>query len=240
MRPARCWRKWGVRARDHEGELTAAPRLLAAIPLAGRTITGDALYCQRALCAAIGAAQGHYLFFVKGNQGQLSADIQLLFTDPPPGERFATAIQRDYGHGRREVRRVWVSTALTGYLDWPGAAQVGKVERQWIEDGDRHTDTRYFVTSRGASTTPATLLQLTRGHWGIENRAHYVRDVTMGEDRSRVRTGAAPEILAALRNVVLALLRAAQHACIATALRDLAWSPAAQALACLGLAISDN
>lgn len=186
------------------------------------------------------AAHGHSLFFVKGNQGQLDEDIRLLFADPPPGERFATAIQRDQGHGRREVRQVWASTALTGYLDWPGVAQVGKVERQWVEDGDLHADTRYFVASRGAATSAAVLLQLARGHWGIENRAHSVRDVTMGEDRSRVRTGAAPEVLAALRNVVLALVRAAPHASIAAALRDLAWSPAAQAMAHLGLVVTNN
>ena len=78
------------------------------------------------------------------------------------------------------------------------------------------------------------MLALARGHWGIENRLHYVRDVTLGEDACRVRSDAAPQVLAALRNVVLTLLRAAGHTNIAAALRAIAWR--GSALALLGLA----
>ena len=92
------------------------------------------------------------------------------------------------------------------------------------------------MTSLGPNTTPADLLRLWRGHWAIENRLHYVRDVTFGEDASQVRSGAAPEVLAALRNTVIGLLRAAGHTNIAAARRQMAWQPGA-ALQLLGIIV---
>ena len=218
----------------HEAELTVAPHLLAQVPLAGAVVTGDALYCQRALCAQVIAAGGDYLVFVKGNQPSLEEAITVLFDAPPPGEVFATARQRHRHGSRHELRRLRASTALTGYLDWPGAAQVGRLERTWTERGRHGGETRHFVTSLPAAVGPATLLALARGHWGIENRLHYVRDVTLGEDASRVRSGAAPQVLAALRNAVLALLRASGATNIAAALRDVTWRGTALALVGLG------
>lgn len=213
-----------------------APHLLAAVPLEGAVVTGDALYCQRGLCAQIVAAGGHYLMFVRGNQPSLEEAITLLFTDPPPGEVFATTRTRHRHGSRLELRRLWASTALTSYLDWPGCAQVGRLERTWTEQQRQGGETRHFVTSLPPSIGPETLLTVARGHWGIENRLHYVRDVTFGEDASRVRTGAAPQVLAALRNAVLALLRATGAPNIAAALRDITWR--GNVLALVGLAPS--
>src|SRR5579871_7030772 len=95
MGPAWCWRKRGVRRDQHEGELRTALQLLALLPLAGRLVTGDALYCQRDFCAGVAAAGGDYLITVKANQPALYAAIQELFANPPPGEQFTTAVQRD-------------------------------------------------------------------------------------------------------------------------------------------------
>jgi hypothetical protein len=86
---------------------------------------------------------------------------------------------------------------------------------------------RSFVTSLGPQLPPCELLRLVREHWHIENRLHYVRDVTLGEDASQVRSGAAPEVLAALRNAILGLLRQHGWSSIAEALRHFAWSPGA-------------
>lgn len=194
------------------------------------------------------AGQGHYVVTVKGNQSQLLADIAEVFEHPPIHEvtglpiPFAVAEQRDRHGDRHELRRVWVSGALCGYLDWPGAQQVAKVERTCTRKGRTRTWTRYLITSLPepdpyhgvVGTTAAELLALSRGHWSIENRLHYVRDVTLGEDASQVRTGAAPQALAALRNVVLALLRHAGWTNIAAGLRYNAWKPGA-ALDLLGL-----
>ena len=93
--------------------------------------------------------------------------------------------------------------ALNEYLDWPGVRQVCQVRRRVEQKGSVSMETRYAITSLGREPGPGKLLEYVRGHWGIENRLHYVRDVTLGEDASQVRTGAAPQVMAALRNVVL-------------------------------------
>lgn len=234
MGPAWCWPNRGVRGSAHEVELSVAPAVLAAVPLRDRLVTGDALYCRRELCQQICAAGGDYLVVVKANQPQLYADVKLLFDEPPPGEVFATAVQHDRHGDRHEVRQLWASTALRGYIDWPGAQQVCKLERTTMRRGKVTRQVRYLITSQNPSVTAATLLRHVRGHWGIENRLHYVRDVTLGEDASQVRSGAAPQVLAALRNTILALLRQAGCTNIAAALRHLAWQPGA-ALLLLGL-----
>jgi predicted transposase YbfD/YdcC len=218
--------------------LTVAPQVLAQLPLRGQVVTGDALYCQRKLCRQIRQQGGHYLFTVKENQPRLYADIALLFEWPAPGETFAEAEQRDQHGDRHEVRHLWTSTALDGYLDWPGAQQVCKIERTVRRKGQVTCEIRYGITSLGPQVGPARLLRVWRGHWGIENRLHYVRDVTFGEDASPVRTGAAPQVLAVLRNLVLALLRNAGYANIAAALREHAWSQPGAALRRLGIALA--
>ena len=97
---------------------------------------------------------------------------------------------------------------LNSYLGWPGVAQVGRLERE-VSVGDKATvEVQYLITSVPRSRAgAATLLEWTRGHWKIENRLHYVRDVTMGEDANRTRVGSGPQVLAALRNLAVTKLR---------------------------------
>lgn len=109
---------------------------------------------------------------------------------------------------------------LTGYLDWPGAAQVCRVRSEVKARGGRTTEVSYAITSVPREQAgAAALLGWHRGHWGIENRAHYVRDVTMGEDANRTRSGSGPQVLAALRNAALNQLRMAGSSNIAASLR---------------------
>jgi predicted transposase YbfD/YdcC len=136
--------------------------------------------------------------------------------------------------GRIERRRLWASTALAGYVTWPGMQQVALLERTTWRGANVQRQTRMLITSQASSISPARLLRQARGHWAIENRLHWVRDVSMGEDASQVRSGVAPRVLAGLRNTVIALLRGAGATNIAAALRRLAWQPGA-ALALLGL-----
>jgi len=232
--PAWCWRKRGVRTSEHEGELTVAPAVLAALPLAGRVVSGDALYCQRSVCQYIVDHDGDYLLTLKENQPELFEEVALLFDQPPPGEVFAMAEHYDKGHGRVEARRLWASAALADYLDWPGVRQVCKVERVVHRNGGTTREVRYAITSLGETTRAGRLLACVRGHWSIENRLHYVRDETFGEDRSQIRSGAAPEVMAALRNLVIGLLRQSGQTNIAAALRQQAWQPGA-ALKLLGI-----
>src|SRR3954464_9515544 len=126
----------------------------------------------------------------------------------------------DKGHGRRERRTLKATTALNEYLDWPGVAQVGQVESEGVKDGKMTQETRYFITSASRSVADAAqLLKWVRGHWSIENRSHYVRDVTMGEDASRVRKGSGPQVIAALRNATTGFLRLTKATNIAAAVR---------------------
>jgi hypothetical protein len=109
-------------------------------------------------------------------------------------------------------------------LDWPGLQQVCQLERT-IQRGDKRSqEVAFAITSLNPlCATPQRLLRLWRGHWAIENRSHYVRDVVFGEDACRVRSGNAPQTLAALRNAVIGLLRAQKADNLAAAIRNLAW-----------------
>jgi hypothetical protein len=124
------------------------------------------------------------------------------------------------------VRRLQATTRLNGYLDWPGVAQVCLIEQTRRSRGRTTSETIAAITSlRPEQAGAAELLRIARAHWGIENRVHWVRDMTFGEDACRVRTGAAPQVLAALRNAGLSLLRALHVDNIAAALRRHAAQP---------------
>ena len=210
-----------------EAELTVAPALLARLDWQDRVLTGDALLCQTALGAQVRAAGGHYLLLVKENQGALYRDIALLF-DPPASVPAAPVTDRrvahtlESGHGRaRERRELVASTDLTGYLDWPGAAQVFRLERTWREHGQAKRTLRYGITSLAAQEADAAqLLALRRGHWSIENRLHRHKDVAFGEDASLIHVGQGPTVMALLRDAAVSLLHHAGVRRIATGLRQ--------------------
>jgi predicted transposase YbfD/YdcC len=220
---------------DKKGELSVAPAVLGRLELRGRVVTGDALYATRALCRQVVAAGGDYFFFLKGNRSALHADIALLFAEPPSPP--ASYTQRDRHGDRREVRRLQASEELNEYSGWPSLGQVCRVDRAVTKGGLTSWEVSYAITSlEPRRASPRRLLALARGHWAIENRLHYVRDVSMGEDASQVRSGAAPEVLAALRNTALGLLRLAKVPNVAEALRRHARHPH-EALALLAIHI---
>jgi hypothetical protein len=148
------------------------------------------------------------------------------------------ATTTDKGHGRLEIRRLWASPALNAYLDFPHVGQVFWLEREVTElaTGTAHRETVYGVTSLPpAQASPARLLALVRAHWTIENRLHWVRDVTFDEDRSQIRRGAGPQVMATLRNLAISLLRLAGAPLIAPALRQAGWSGQAIIFRLLGI-----
>lgn len=195
------------------------------MPLTQHLLTGDALYCHRSLCTQVLDEEGDYLVMVKRNQPTLYESIALAFDVPVPGEAYPS-VEDHHRHGdRHETRRLWATTALNDYLDWPGVQQVCKIERETKRKGKVSREVRYAMTSLGSAVQPATLLQHVRGHWRIENKLHYVRDVTLGEDASQVRTGAAPQVMAVIRNITLALLRLSGESNMAAAFRRYAWTP---------------
>lgn len=256
-RPAWCWHKRGVRTKEEraetdearaqakqEAELSVAPRLLEQVRplLGGRVVSGDALYCQKTLCRQLRAAGAHYLFAVKDNQPSLHEDIVLLFIDPPSGEVFLRAQTLDKHGGRLERRHLRASACLSAYLQeagWPEVGLVLEVE-SWVSwplhptRPVRH-ERRYFVSSLPPTTPPAEVLRRVRLHWRIENQLHWPRDVTLGEDACQVRSGLAPQALAAVRNAALGLLHGHHLPNAAAAIRTCAWSPPAALFGLLGL-----
>ena len=150
--------------------------------------------------------------------------IALLFQKPKAG--LETTRQRDYHGDRQEVRQLRVSADLNEWADWPYLAQVGELIHTWKRKGETHREVSYLITSLPRQEAgPRRLLKLIRGHWGIENRLHWVRDVTFDEDRCQIRSEAAPQVMAALRNLVIGLFRLAGASNIAAALRAHAWEP---------------
>lgn len=199
-----------------ENEISAAPRLLAKLQVRGKVVIGDALHTQRSSSIVVVERQGHFVWTIKDNQPALKAEIAHLFAPQqcPPGTSplptdFQTVTGYSYGHGRFEKRTLTTSAMLKDYLHWPYAEQVFKLEttRLYLSSGKRTCEIHYGLTSLPpAKAGPARLLALKRTYWGIENRLHYRRDVSLNEDRCRLRLGHAARVMAILNNLVLALI----------------------------------
>ena len=188
-------------------EITAVPALLRLLSLEGTTVTLDAMHCQRTTAETIRAGGGDYLMAVKTNQPALHEDVKLLMDDPgAPADGVDETVDGD--HGRIETRRAEVLHDV-GWLaethGWPGLAAAGKVTAIREVDGRATTSVRYFIASRPLAA--AELNRLVRGHWGIENRLHWVLDVVMNEDQARARKDHAPENLALLRRFALNIIK---------------------------------
>lgn len=187
------------------------------------------------------AGQGDYVMVAKENQPHVCQGIAGLLATPPhvPGATPLRAAQTvDRGHGRLERRRLVARALVPGDSDWPGARQIFRIERRRLtqKTGEIETEVTYGITSLATdAASPRQVLTLLRGHWHIENKAHWVRDVTFDEDRSQVRTGAIPQVMAALRATAIGLLRATGATNIAAATRYYAARPS-EALTLLGIA----
>jgi len=186
---------------------------------------------------------------VKGNQPQLLEDVRVLFAPLAPAKRAGEGILHlpeqhaqttEKAHGRLDMRSIRVSSELKGYSDWPGLEQVFEIRRCWRSKSVWKEAVRYGVTSLPAMIAiPERLLTLKRGHWIMENSLHYVKDVTMSEDKSTVHTGNGPKIMAALRNTVVSLLRHAGFSTLAARMRYNSTHPQA-ALEVLSLSLCQN
>jgi predicted transposase YbfD/YdcC len=231
-----------VAVKDRTNEIGQADELLAALVLEGRVITADSLLTQREIARTIIARGGDYLLPVKENQPILREEIALVFAQSKLLQDTITEARTIDQHGDRiEERRLRASTALCGYTDWPGHQQVLEVERTITKKatGETRREVAYAITSLSAErATARQLLKLWREHWHIENRLHWVRDVTFDEDRSQVRVGHIPQVMAALRNLTISLLRLSGAQNIAAACRRYAAQPAL-ALAAVGICLRE-
>ena len=203
-------------------EIPMFATLLDRIDLAGAVVTADALHAQRAHADYLVTQRGaHYLITVKRNQPGLHAQLARL-----PWRQVPVACQaREKGHGRAE-RRTLKITAVAAGLAFPHAAQAIQIVRRRRQLNGKNSkkwsaETVYAITSLTAiQARPAELARIARGHWGIEDRLHWVRDVSLGEDAAASRTGSGPATLATIRAAIIAALKDAGYLHVPEGRRD--------------------
>ena len=191
---------------DKSNEITAIPALLKRLDLQGRIVTLDAMGCQRHLCQQILDQEGDYVISLKGNQGSLHKDVRLWFEDT--GSLLDHVWEEcDKGHGRIEHRVCQVTEDVSWLQeahDWPGLKSIAAVHATRQTAKGLQQETRYYISSLPGQAE--RIAKAARDHWGIENSLHWVLDVTMNEDKSRIRNENAPEILAIMRKWGLNLI----------------------------------
>ena len=206
------------RVSDESNEIPALRDLLAPLDLDGAVITADAMHTQRGTAEWIRSRGAHYLLTVKDNQPGLKRELGAL-----PWKDVPAVSSVDTGHGRR-VRRTVQAVEAPAWIDFPGAAQVVRIRRttttakRGSTGGNgrakkKTTEVVHLICSLPMDQAqPEAIASWARGHWAIENRLHWVRDVVFDEDRHQLRTGNGPQIMAALRNLAISLIRLAHGA----------------------------
>ncbi len=203
---------WQCNVADKQNEISALKPLVTPALVKGRILSLDAMHTQHQLCAQVHRLQGEYGLIAKDNQPTLKEDIAGLFEDGSPDRRrWQHAETWDKGHGRLEHRHITCSPDLNEWFgkQWEGIEQVFRIERtvHTLKTDAVHHEVMYGLSSLPLSQAPAArMLELVRNHWAIENRLHWRRDVTLGEDVCQTRTGAMPSLLARLNCVVLSLM----------------------------------
>jgi predicted transposase YbfD/YdcC len=194
---------------------------LEAIDIEGKDITADALLTQRDIGEYIVSKLGHYHFTVKQNQPGVFNDIALYFENRKEPDHL------DYGaceHGRIEIRKIWTTTELNDYLNFPHVGQAFVIERESTDkkSGKYSKDIAYGITSRTPDQAdPKRVLETNRGHWCIENSCHYIIDWNYDEDRSRIRTGHGPENMTRLRRLAIGIIKSKGVRSVAQKMRRL-------------------
>ncbi len=200
---------------EKSNEITAIPELLKLLAISGCIVTVDAIGTQTNIAKTITEAEADYVLSVKENQGHLYEDVSVLFgVDQAQNFKYASleyTKTTNKGHGRLEVRECW-STSNPEYLnlirnreDWLGLKSIAMVIATRIINGKETKRVRFYISSLPSNAK--RLLHIVRKHWSIENNLHWVLDVALNEDHSRVRKDQAPENFAVLRHIALNLLK---------------------------------
>lgn len=206
-----------VKVDEKSNEITAIPRLLEMLDAEGSVVTIDAMGTQKQIARLIQEKKADYVLALKDNHPTLREDAQ-IFLDAAAESGFADAFGRpiphdacetvDKGHGRLEIRRCWCTAAidwLDGREEWAGLRTIALVESERTAAGRTAVARRYYLSSLAPDAK--RILKAARGHWGIENKLHWVLDMAFDEDRCRVRMGHAPQNLATLRHLTINLLK---------------------------------
>lgn len=204
-------------------EIKMAIPLLDTLDIEGKDVTADALLTQRKIAEyLVTERHAHYHFTVKGNQRGVLEDVALWFQDRQQPD-FIQSTPPD--HGRIETRKIWITTELNDYLNFPHVGQAFAIERQFIykKTGKRSCEVAYGITSRTTEQAdPERILNINRGHWTIENCCHYIIDWNYDEDRSRIRTGYGPENITRFRRFAIGVIKSKGVRSVAQKMRELA------------------
>ena len=200
---------------EKSNEITAIPELLKILSIAGCIVTIDAMGTQISIAKTIREANADYILSVKENQGHLFEDIATLFAvDQAQNFKYAAFEYKklvNKGHGRIEVRECWSTSnpeylnLIRGWQNWTGLQSIIMIVCTRIIGDQETKDVRYYISSLPSNAQ--RILQAIRNHWSIENKMHWVLDVALNEDHSRVRKDQSPENLAVLRHIALNLLK---------------------------------
>lgn len=203
-----------IATEEKSNEITAIPALLETLDIAGAIVTIDAMGCQKSIARDIVSKQANYVLAVKDNHPTLHAEIQAAFTDLPDTGRNGLVADvhatENKGHGRYERRRIRVIRDIDWITDieaWQGAKCIIEVERRRTIGNETSVERAHFIGS--LSDGAADIGRHIRSHWTIENTLHWTLDITFGEDTSRIRDRRSAANLAALRKLVLSLLKRA-------------------------------
>ena len=205
-------------AAEKSNEITAIPVLLKTLDLNGAIVTIDAMGTQTKIARTIRDGGGHYVLALKDNWPAIHAEAVLLFDNPPPNTAFETHETVDGGNGRIATRRHrvcrdvdWLTSdrRYPGEAKFPDLAMIGRVDTEVERDGKIQRETRLYLSSTALSAE--MFARVVRGHWGIENRLHWMLDVVFREDLARLRNRHAPNNMAIVRHTALNLLNRAKQ-----------------------------
>jgi len=191
-------------------EITAIPALLELLEIKGCIVTIDAMGCQTAIAQTILDQGADYVLALKGNQGELSDDVKMLFEQSTLPLKEQSTEEVDSGHGRIETRHCRQIKINTKYLPsserWPKLNSIIEIEATRMIDNKTSTEKRYYISSLGLDAEKAA--SVVRQHWAVENKLHWVLDVSFREDESRIRRNNGAEVMSTLRRLTLNLLKA--------------------------------
>jgi predicted transposase YbfD/YdcC len=197
---------------EKSNEITAIPKLLKMLEIAGAIVTIDAMGCQKEIARTIRGREADYVLALKGNHERLFEQVVAYFDGEGP--RLMSGPEIDYhrewseGHGRDEFRRCWATSDLCwleGREEWEGLRSVVMIEAERFIGDEVSVETRYYLSS--LPNDAKLLNEAVRSHWSVENSLHWVLDVTFDEDRSRIKKENAPENFGLLRRLALCLLK---------------------------------
>jgi predicted transposase YbfD/YdcC len=199
---------------EKSNEITAIPELLKLLTLKGAIVTIDAMGCQKEIAATIIDKEADYVLALKGNQGTLSADVELFFAEQKARSFKDTSISRhrtlEKSHGRIETR-TYTATSDIAWLakqhpGWKGLKSIVMVESmREIVGGKTEHETRFYISSLDADAERQG--EAIRSHWGVENSHHWVMDMLFRDDECRIRTANAPANFATIKHMAGNLLR---------------------------------